>query len=331
MKRGTLFIALAILLAGSAHAETFREVLNNYGIPLKAFSEPELEANVASGRAAEIGTTIALVYPTAGENAKLGPPFHVVLFDRTSKKLARRLIFSTARDSDPQAEVSGICFGAVMGLSEQGGDVLFTTRINPSAGCTVVLNSELWVSQVVMGWPLAQLDDSRVLMEENMVHSHAIHSARLEMLDLMTGGLTEVYPPVEDALRLKFSADLEKNGSADSSCATCDPKYFEEEVPGPVFVNDTGSRFGFISVFDPKHFGAKAEHDIGKRFVMYVYQRQPDGWGFCQQEVADLELKAVMGQIQNDLDGVAHRCTDVHPVKVAEVKSAFAKYEKRKQ
>ena len=329
--KASRFLIAVVLLAGVSHSETFREVLQQKKIPLNAFSEPELAATVASGLTADMGNTVALVYPTRSEADTPGPPLHVVVYDRSAEKLTRRLIFSSQRASDPQAEISDVCFGPVLGLSEQDGNLLFTTRIDPSAGCTVVLNPELWVSQTVMGWPMAKLGASRALVEEDMVHAAAIHSGRLEILDLLTGKLQEVYPPEPDPLRLKFSRELRQHATADSPCVSCNPKLFNDDVSGPVSSNVTGSAFAFVATFDAKGFGEKAEQEVGKRSVLYVYRRQLDGWYFCEQEVSDLELQAVKSAVKGDLEDVAQRCNAVRPVKVAPLESPFAKYEKSKE
>ena len=331
MKAGVSLIALMVLLAGFSHGETFRKVLQHKEIPLDAFSEPELATAVGPGQAADTGETVRLVYPTLSAAGAIEPPMHVVMYDRSAQKLIRRLIYSSKRGSDPQAEITDICFGPVLGLSEQDGNLLFTTQISPSAGCTVVLNPELWVSQIVMGWPMAKLGASRVLVQEDMVHAAAIHSGRLEILDLITGGLREVYPPENDRLRLKFSGELRQHAAADSPCPGCDAKVFNDEVPGPVSTNAAGSVIAFIATFDAKEFGEKAEREVGKRYVLYVYRRQLDRWKFCQQEVTDLELRAVKSAVVSDLEGVAQRCNAWRPVRVAPVESSFAKYEKSKE
>lgn len=358
MRASTFLVALMVGLAGISHGETLREVLQQKQIPLNAFSEPELATPVAAGRTAELGDAVALVYPTLGKADALAPPFHIVRYERATEKLIRRLIYSTQRASDPQAEISDLCFAPVLGLSAQDDNLLFTTRIDSSAGCTVVLNPELWVTQTVMGWPMAKLGASRVLVQENMVHAAAIHSARLEILDLITGGLKEVYPPERDPLRWKFLRELRQHAPAGLSCAACDPqpatpesakpgpanpktsgsgyrpfnpRRFNDDVPGPVATNPAGSVFAFVATFDASGFGEPAESAVGKRYVLYVYRRQLDLWNFCQQEISDLELPAVKNQLQSDLEGVAQRCHAERPVKVAPRESPFAKYEKSRE
>ena len=141
MKASTFLIAV-VWLAGVSHSETFRRCCNKRKFLWNVLSEPELATTVASGPTADMGNTVALVYPTRSEADTPGPPLHVVVYDRSAEKLTRRLIFSSKRASDPQAEISDVCFGPVF-KPLQDGNLPFTTRIDPPGGCTVVptLNS----------------------------------------------------------------------------------------------------------------------------------------------------------------------------------------------
>jgi hypothetical protein len=316
---GWLFIAVGLFALRLLPAQTLGEVLNANGIPLDSISATALESKVSSGQAQVIGDIVAIAYPTASGDELIGPPLHVAVFNRATKKVVYRAI--------GVSESSDECFGSALKIEEVNGQFLVQTHINPSALCTLVLAGDLHVRHILYGWTEAQLGAQQVLIAEDEIHFAPVHPVRLGVFDLATGKWQEVYPPDGDPLRAAFSMELGQHLPPKSWCMEhdrpCDPTSFDEDVNYPVAVDPTGNAFSFVATYSAFAFGEDADREMGSRSVLYTYQRTEQGWSYCQEELADDEVDGRLKELKAGSSEAVRACGAPRPVKVKPVDSPF--------
>jgi len=317
--RALLLLGASLLLSAPSRAETLREVLQQNNIPATTLAATALDARVSSGAAAQSGDWSYVAYPSVAADETLGPPLHVVAYNRATQKLLYRAVAAQ--------ETSDECFGAVWDIHGQGGFFLVTTHINPSALCTVVLDADLRVRQSLVGWPVAPLGPNQVLLEEDEVHFAPVHPLRLEVAALDSVREKEVYPPDGDPLRAAFSRDLRQHLPPQSWCQEhdhpCDPGQFDEGIAGDAASDAAGAQFAFVVTYDATSFGDEADRLVGTRSTLYVYRKTAKGWAYCQQALPAAEAQARQNLLKADFEAATSACTKTSDVTVKPVDSAF--------
>jgi hypothetical protein len=71
------------------------------------------------------------------------------------------------------------------------------THINPSAGCVLILKSDLSFSAGLFGWVVAKIDGN-IVFEGNAIHFAPTHPARLSIFDPRRAMLSPIYPEKTD-------------------------------------------------------------------------------------------------------------------------------------
>ena len=317
--RALLLLGASLLLSAPSRAETLREVLLQNNIPAAALAPSALDARVSSGAAAQSGDWSYVAYPSVAADETLGPPLHVVGYNRATQKLLYRAVASQ--------ETSDECFGDVWDIHGQGGFVLVTTHINPSALCTVVLDADLRVRQTLFGWPVAPLGTSQVLLEDDEVHFAPVHPLRLQVVALDSAQAKEVYPPDGDALRAAFSRDLSQHLPPESWCQEhdhpCDPAQFDEGIAGDAASDAAGAQFAFVVTYDAASFGDDADRLVGARSALYVYRKTAKGWAYCQEPLPGAEAQARQKLLKTNFEAATSGCTKSSDVTVKPADSAF--------
>ena len=315
-----LFLTSFLFVAGRVRTATLREVLREHGVPTSTFTAAELNAQLPSVEVSTSVSNVLIAYSTLEKEATNTSPLHLVTYHRSSRKLTHRVI-RTAVTSDE-------CSGAVMGISEQDENILIETHINPSAECTILLDSQLHVRKTLFAWVVAKLGPHDVLMEEDEIHFAPVHPLRLAVFNLPSGKMQEVYPPDGDPLRARFSSELSHHLPSKAWCAEhnhpCDPGSFDEDLRDPAYADASGTRVAFIVTFSAEGFGDDAARSIGLRSAMYVYRREEDGWSYCQQEIAGDEVEKRQAQLHSDFESATESCSAATKVTVARVDSPFS-------
>lgn len=315
-----LMLLMALAIAAPSRGETLREVLEKNAIPLSSFDLAELDARVSSGAVSSNAGVVMLAYPTQSTGELIGPPMHVVSYERSLQKLVHRAITA--------AETSDECFGSALGISEQGGFILVETHVNPSASCTLVLDAELRVRHTLFAWVVARLGPHGILFEEDEIHFAPAHPMRLEVYALDTGRMQEVYPPDGDPLRAQFSRDLKQHLPPESWCReenhNCDTSFFDEDRNGSVWSDAAGTKFAFVAYYGAAGFGEEADREIGTRSVLYVYRRRAEGWIYCEEELSDEEVHGRQEQLKHNFEEATQHCSRELDVTVKPHDSPFS-------
>src|SRR5438045_1236643 len=104
MKR--YLLALLCFVCLNLHAETLRDVLVQNKIPIRSFSQTDLNTRISSGDVKTLGAATFLAFPTLDERGNFSAPIYVVKFDSRTGKIIHKTL------SSPQ--ISDVCFGSVL-------------------------------------------------------------------------------------------------------------------------------------------------------------------------------------------------------------------------
>jgi hypothetical protein len=310
-----LRIALFCLFVSYAQfAETLRDVLLRNHIPTTNLTKKELDSKVSSGAEQQFDGSVVLAYPSEKDGGML-PPLHVIRFDRANHRVLHREL------SSEQIGGNDECFGSVLEISEFAGRLFVVTHINPSASCTLMLDAaRLTWQKSYLGWPVAHLGQTAIVLEEDQVQFAPVHPLRLRIIGVATKTDLEIFPPGNDPLRKEFSAALKEPLPDRKWCEEnnnpCDPANFEQELRYGPGTNAAGTRFGFVVSYETQSFGDETERTIGTWFVLYVYKKTEAGWVYCEQKLDDAHVDDVGAQLKPNFDRVAHTCAEFQQVSV---------------
>jgi len=177
---------------------------------------------------------------------------------------------------------------------------------------------------------VAQTSPQEALLVEDQVHFAPVHPLRLATVDLSSGKTQELYPPDGDPLRAAFSRELKKHLPDEAWCrehnTACNPEVFEEQLAYTPLPGGSGATLALLVTYSSVSFGEAAGRDVGDRTVAYVYRRGPEGWTYCQEELADAEVQPRIAQLLKEFHAATRGCTDQKPVKVAPVDSVFSQF-----
>ena len=177
-------------------------------------------------------------------------------------------------------KVSTECMGSALEISEAGGLIEINTHINPSAGCVLILKSNLSFVAELFGWIRGRVGCDLIL-EENAVHFAPTHPLRVSLFNLRSGRLLPIYPAAHDAAREGFVAELRKHLRSTESCAeqnrACDPETFSASIAN-VKVDEQRSRFSFDVEMNAEGFGNKDDELVSPKTVHYTYRHRQGRW-----------------------------------------------------
>lgn len=276
-----LFLAVG---PGNLAAETLSDALRTADVPAQQFTAAELGRNITS-YAIGGGGTYLLAYYTDDGSGTLQPPLHVIRYDRAKDDLRR----ADLRDAHAlfQGAIPMDCLGSADAIREYRGVIYIDTHVNPSAGCVIVLNSELSLKAALSGWLIGLLGSDYAILRGSEVHFMSVHPMHIEVYDLKRNRLAEVYPYSGDPQRREFSRLIEPLISRKwcmEYYARCDPEIFDTNLKGNVAVNETSRAFGFEAQFDAAGFGETVLQQVPPRVAVYVFRERAGTWEHRQFE-----------------------------------------------
>jgi hypothetical protein len=300
-----LFTALFILCmtVSVSSAETLKQVLLAKQIPITSFQESELNQNVQS-LAAIHNETVFLAYnaePFVG-------PIHLAAYDRKSDAMLR---------SDLQVDRTDVCYRGAVEVSFVAEFILLSTSVSPSAECLFVLDDKLQRRQTLYGFSPVEVAPEQIVLIEDMIHFAPVHPERLQLADLRSGATEELYPPKNDLLRAELAREHAKHMPSEQTCARmndpCEPDEFDEDIS--MLGTDGKGRFALIASRSANHATKEEEplETVAAQTVLYIYQRDRDGWRYCQEKIDDSVIERLRSA-PNPFDHAAARCTPNLPV-----------------
>jgi len=270
-------------------AETLADVLRASTVPVRQFSGSDLAQKVTS-YAVSNGNPFLLAYYVDDGSDLLQFPLRLIRFDRAKRDLRRadlRDVSVLFRD-----ETLTTCLGSVLDIREYSDTVYIDIHKNPSAGCVIVLSSELKFKTALSGWLLGLVGADYAVLRRSEVHFMSVHPLHLAVLNVQQNQATEVYPYSGDPQRRQFSRLIEPRISKKwcmNHNAQCDPENFDADLSGKVIVNETANLFAFQVQFNVSGFGPAVEKQVPARTVTYVFRERNGQWEHREFDVRQLQ------------------------------------------
>lgn len=261
-------------------AESLQDVLQTAGVPTRTFTSQELREGITS-YAISRGNPFLLAYYTDDGSEILKSPLHVIRYERQSGRL-RRL---DLRDSKTlfQGKIPMGCLGSAEDIREYQAVVFIDTHVNPSAGCLIVLSSNLSFKTSLSGWLLGLLGTDYAIFEASEVHFAPVHPLHIEVYDLKRNRTVELYPPKDDPFRREYSRRIRPWISQDwcrINNAECNPENFDVALQSRLSINDAAKVVGFEAAFDAAGFGPVAAKHVAPRTVTYLFRLRDGAWEY---------------------------------------------------
>lgn len=193
------------------------------------------------------------------------------------------------------------CLGSALDIREHRGTIYLDTHINPSAGCLIVLSSNLDLKTALSGWLLGVIGSDYAILRRSEMHFMSVHPMHIAVYDLSRNQSVELYPYRGDPHRRQFS-QLLKPLISQKWCmennAQCDPGNFDTEVTGKVIVNETSRLFGFRAEFDARGFGPVPEKQVPAKAITYLFRERGGIWE--HREFDEQQLNRLLGGMTFD-------------------------------
>jgi len=240
-------------------AETLTDVLRAHGLPTDGQPLPNLEKAITSyGLFDDQNLFIIAYYLDNGSNL-LSEPLVVDLYDRSLHR------WKTASIGAQNAKTRSVtCLGSVMSVTVSEQNICLDTRLNPSAGCTLVLSRNLDLQAVLYGWYLAFFQNGAIVYHNSQVHFAPTHYAEISVYEPAGNRETKIYPmkpyqPIRASHIVKVRAAYSDEDWCRNRNHHCDPELFDNDLVGKVEVNDVTSALAFVVAFDNKDYWSETE------------------------------------------------------------------------
>ncbi|MBV9269396.1 MAG: hypothetical protein JO061_24720, partial [Acidobacteriaceae bacterium] len=190
--------------------ETLGRTLREGDVSTNHFDAVELNEGITSF-AVNKGDPFLLAYYVDDGSGSLKPSLHVVRYDRQSQVLKRADI----RDINAlfQGKIHMDCLGSALAIREYHDVVYINTHYNPSAGCLILLTSELNYKVALSGWLIGLMGADYAIVEGSEIHFMSVHPLHIHVFDLTKNQLVQMYPFEDDALRSRYAKLIEHHMS----------------------------------------------------------------------------------------------------------------------
>jgi hypothetical protein len=240
-----------------------------------AQSQSKLDSQITSFAVLNTSYEFVIAYYERQENSDvLTPPLHVLRFLRKAKRWIQADLLGSNNSSGMLPDAA--CEGSAVAVHRAGGFLYVGLHLNPSAECTLVLDSKLDVKRILFGWYVAGFQNGKVVYEHNTTHFAPTHPLVVSVYDPGAAKDTQLYPQPSDPYRSDFVDQLQHIMGVDrcttENCAS-DPEKFESEL-GESASNDRTNSFAFIAQYSPVGFVRADEVDspeLNKKIV-YIYR-----------------------------------------------------------
>lgn len=303
-------IAIGLLFGSAAGAaETLRDALGAAGVAAQGLPERELNRAITSYAVSQ-GDPFLIAYYDGGSGF-LQAPLRVVRAQRATGAV------QMAELAGPEAQFGETtragCLGSALRIREQGSAIYIETHLTPSAGCVIVLSTELKLRNALSGWLVGMMAPDLAIVRKSEIHFAPIHAVRLEAYDAARDRATLLFPPPQAPLRAEISAALKRYLSEPwcmSHNSPCDPGYFNTDLRGEVAVNAEARTFGFETISDANGFGDEAERRIQPQTLAYIFRERAGAWESRELDPRELTRRfgvSSIGELVQRAPGAAFR------------------------
>lgn len=294
-----LSIAWLLPYGAAQQNPTFADVLKEHAIPFPPATIPHLNSKITSFDILDDEREFVIAYYLDNSKIELRAPLLVTRLNKVTGDWDHAaLAESELAVTDIKDGANSPCLGSVMKVQRNAQWYLLTLHWNPSAGCFIVLKSDLRVEDARTGGVSATFRSGLVVADGNMVHFADVHPQTLYLYDPDTHKAQPLYPQEHDPFRDNFSARLEKAvdqnlcGKNNWGCMT---DRFTTNLSYPIEINDDTGSVAFRASFEPEGFlEREAAEASGKWYdddYAYVFQLAPFRW----REFSVYDLKPKFG------------------------------------
>src|SRR5215472_319244 len=304
---GGLFLALFFVLGGARRAspqnspETLKNVLAAKSLPADPAKLANWEKKITSGAELEDSNQFAIAYYLDDGSGSLNPPLFVDRFDKKNKQ------WQSAALPDAQTKSPSIddnCFGSIMNIKASGGRLFLDTHINPSAGCLLVLSSDLKLDASLYGWLMGQLGADLFIYQRSEVHFAPVHPTEIALYDLRSSRDEAIFPPKAlTVIRQARTAHLREFYKSNAEWCQknndpCDPESFDSSLEGEVATSDSESAAAFLISYEQIQLvEGNLQKPSGPKDVLYVYRRLDDPAKMEFREMLLSDAKTQFGDV----------------------------------
>lgn len=278
-----LFLLLSVVLrAGTStqkNPRTLRELVAAQHIPVDEAGLPNLDKPITSAAELNESGEFVIAYYVHDATNRLFSPMYIDRHDKTDGKWQSGKIDEAATEAK---NVDTPCLGSVLGMHRLGDYLLVDTHINPSAGCTLILDRKLELKGGLFGWYLAGFGKSGILYHRSETHFAAVHATEIGLYDLATGSDTTIFPPKPDsATRTHISKKIGEFGAAHRDWCRehndpCAPDEIESALIGDIAVNAESDALAFVMSYESGNATEGVRKPDGPKEVVYVYRHVSD-------------------------------------------------------
>lgn len=269
-----------------AQQVTLGEIARTHGVPVRLLSEQELRQPITSFAVSGPGSPFLVAYYDDDGSGRVPAVLHVIRYDERSVGVQRAELRGVPEIPDFFGGVTPImseeCLGSVLGVFEADGLIFLDTHINPSAGCTLILDTGLHFEATVFGFRATDEPHADLVFESNTVHFAPTHSPKLEIYDVRKKDLQVLYPQPGDSRRSAFAEKLRRILPPESWCReknmTCDPKKFTTEISHAVMDTSGASLRFTVTMTASEGFGPSVARELPDETVDYRCSKNQGKW-----------------------------------------------------
>jgi hypothetical protein len=235
---------------GPGLAETLGEALKGRGIDVTGLDRARLARRITSFASLDDAEVFAIAYYADDGNGRLGDSLCVDLL----QKRAFRWVSSELQRDEPNGVVFG---GSILEVMRSGDFLYLHTHVNPSAGYTLALTTDLKYQASVYGWPLAVFPGGLLIYQNSEVHFAPTHYTEVSVFDPPTKQTWLIYPrkpyrPVRQEHIAKVRAAYTKRGENwfKEHNHHGDPERFDNYRRGEVAADPATRAVAFRMAFD---------------------------------------------------------------------------------
>lgn len=192
-----------------------------------------------------------------------------------------------------------VCYfspGAVTYLLESNGFYLVGTHLNPSAGFTFVLTSDLELHDVLFGYVRQLFADGTVVLRESIMHFAPTHYTLLDTYKPTTREVYRIFPRAPyQALWLAHEGKVRQiyDELGGAWCIEnnhhCNPELFNNYIADDIVVNNDTDSIAFIITFS-----GSSDSNLGETRAVYIYRNIHDNSLLEYREVSEDELLSLV-------------------------------------
>lgn len=294
-----LLLAAATPAFSQASPQRLRDILSAKNLPVAGAKLANLEKKITSGAELDDSNQFAIAYYLDDGTGYLNPPLFVDHYNKKNRGWQSSALPDTQEKS---LKPDDNCYGSILNISASGERLLLDTHINPSAGCLLVLSTDLKLEASLYGWLLRQLGTDLLVYQRSEVHFAPVHPAEIAVYDLRSKRDMTVFPPKPPtAIRQTRTAQLRAFYKSNPEWCNknddpCDPEEFDSEVQETIATSETNSALAFLVSYEQIQLvQGDVQKPSGPKEVLYVYRHVDDPHKMEFREMPWSDAKAQFG------------------------------------